>query len=470
MHQDYTLKHELGQGGMATVYLAVDHQFKCDVAIKILNKEFVFNENIRKRFLDEARKLYKLNHHRIIRVSRIIETEDNVAFVMEYVGGTTLKDYIEYHGKLPSNQIKNLALQMLDAISYIHTHGIIHRDIKPSNFMIDTQGSIKLLDFGIAKSNDKGTEYTQTGAHYQMGTPMYMSPEQINEASNVSPSSDLYSLGVVLWYMAMGARPYESSSLSTFQLMSKIVNEPLPETGTIFQDIISKLTEKNAGKRFQNCEQVIEALKLIDVGDNEVIQNHAIPLPGKTNKSESTVFAGFDKADKKHKEENEKKRRKKFIIIGGSVSTIILTAFIVFISASRHGVANENTKEQLSQEKTDVTPKTSNQTITADTPLIAENKKTDTVIIIREKTNTVIVNQEKNNKTQDRPSEKTGTSNNVSVVNTAQPVEIKTTENKSNSNNEVVQEEKKPSNKFRAQIKKATDKVIDKVKKITKKN
>jgi serine/threonine protein kinase len=256
-HPNYTFKQTLGQGGMATVYLAEHNTLHKPVAIKVLNKEFVHNENIRKRFLSEARNLFGMSHPNIIKVTDLIDQDDMVAFVMEYMDGQTLKDYLDAKGKLQDEEIKQLFTQMLDAVSYVHEQGLIHRDIKPSNFMISNKGAIKLLDFGIAKNTDiNSAEYTMTGTTQNMGTPMYMSPEQVKSTKDVTAQSDIYSLGVVLWQMVMGRKPYDTDTISTWELQTKIVNEQLIKTNTIWDKLIQKSTSKELTTRYSDCSQV----------------------------------------------------------------------------------------------------------------------------------------------------------------------------------------------------------------------
>jgi serine/threonine-protein kinase len=258
---NYHIQRELGRGGMAIVYLAHDNKFDSNVAVKVLNKEFVHNENIRKRFIDEARKMFKMSHPNIIKVTDLIEDGDTVAFVMEYIEGETLKNYIDRKGKLSDEEIKIIFTQMLDAVGYVHEQNLVHRDIKPSNFMLDKKGRIKLMDFGIAKTTDvTSADYTQTGTNQNMGTPMYMSPEQIKSTKDVTLQSDIYSLGVVLWQMASGKKPYDLTTLSTFEMQTKIVNEKLPLTGNVFDEIIQTTTHKELNNRFKNCKELINKL------------------------------------------------------------------------------------------------------------------------------------------------------------------------------------------------------------------
>ncbi len=265
---NYTLKSILGEGGMAIVHLAEDHKFHTEVAVKMLKKEFVNNENLKKRFLAEARSMFRMSQPNVIKVTDLIDEGDTVAFVMEYVEGETLKDFLERKGRLTDEEIKEIFSQMLDAVGYVHEQKLVHRDIKPSNFMIDTSGKIKLMDFGIAKSLDStAAEYTQTGTGMQMGTPMYMSPEQITETKSVTAQSDIYSLGVVLWQMVTGQKPYDTKTLSSFHLQTKIVTERLGDTNTIWDKVIQKATAKDGQNRFLSCTEVKDVI--IDLSSSQ---------------------------------------------------------------------------------------------------------------------------------------------------------------------------------------------------------
>jgi serine/threonine protein kinase len=255
----YNIKNSLGQGGMAEVFLAEDLRFYSNVAIKILNKELTHNSNISQRFIAEARNLFRLSHPNIVRVVDLIDTPDLKAFVMDFIEGESLKVVIE-RGNISKENLNLWLNQMLDALSYCHQNGLIHRDIKPSNFMVDKHGNIKLLDFGIAKNVNNSGEYTQTGTAQMLGTPIYMSPEQVLETKTVNERSDIYSFGVVLWQMLSGQKPYDSSTLSAFQIQSKIVNEPLPLLGSEMDGIIQKCTDKDPKNRFGNCDEIKKAL------------------------------------------------------------------------------------------------------------------------------------------------------------------------------------------------------------------
>ncbi len=264
---NYKIVSLLGEGGMAIVYLAYDNKFDTEVAIKILKKEFVHNENIRKRFLAEAKNMFKMSHPNIIKVTDLIDAGDIVAFVMEYIEGQTLDEYIKVNGVFKDDEIGKYLPKMLKAIEYVHDKGFIHRDIKPSNFILTKDHEIKLLDFGIAKNtNSDNDDYTSTNLGQQMGTPLYMSPEQIECVAPITKLTDIYSLGVTLWFMVMGHSPYNLKDISILSLQNKIHKEPLPLTQTSWDSTIQEATEKDPTKRFLkiNSKKGVESKSVSD--------------------------------------------------------------------------------------------------------------------------------------------------------------------------------------------------------------
>ena len=258
--QNYKIISLLGEGGMANVYLGEHLTLKGKVAIKFLKDEFVANKNIRKRFLAEARILHQLSHVNIIKVTDFIDAGDIVAFVMEYIEGDSLSEFIIKKGKLTDTDVEYIFPQMLSAVEYIHEKGLVHRDVKPSNFMMTKEGTIKLLDFGIAKNtNDGALDYTQTTATHMMGTPLYMSPEQMRNTSEVTKQTDIYSLGVVLWQMVMNKKPYNAENLSLVEIQIQIFQEPLALTKTIWDPFIQKATKKKAEDRYLNARLFLKS-------------------------------------------------------------------------------------------------------------------------------------------------------------------------------------------------------------------
>ena len=262
--QNYKIISLLGEGGMANVYLAYDSKFESEVAIKVLKDEFVRNKEVRKRFIDEAKILYKISNVNIINVTDLIDAGDIVAFVMEYVDGQTVDQFVKQKA-FSFFEINSIFNQMVSAIEYVHSVGLIHRDIKPSNFIISTDGKLKLFDFGIAKNVGfqlKDPNHTIVGQ--QIGTPSFMSPEQIENNSEITKQSDIYSLGVTLWYMVEGKSLYKLKSISEFELKNKIVSELLPLTLTFWDDIIQNATKKKPEFRFIDKVKLNEAKDIDD--------------------------------------------------------------------------------------------------------------------------------------------------------------------------------------------------------------
>ena len=261
---NYRIESLIGKGGMGMVYLATNINREQKVAIKVLNAELAGDENIRKRFKQEATTLAKLDHSSIVRFLNYVEEDGNIYLIMEYVVGMTLDAHIEnVSGPIHEKQALKYFKQSLDAFKYAHTQGIVHRDIKPSNIIVTNSGQIKVLDFGIAKIiNDSGM--TEVGM--QIGTAMYMSPEQVR-GQEVDKRSDIYSLGVLLHQMVSGVAPYDSTTLSEFDINVKVVEEPLPRAKEFYpfvsdkiQKIIDKAVSKKADDRYKDCSHYKAAL------------------------------------------------------------------------------------------------------------------------------------------------------------------------------------------------------------------
>jgi uncharacterized protein (TIGR02145 family) len=343
----YELIQELGEGGMANVYAAHDSKFDAKVSIKILNKEFVHNEHIRKRFLAEARNMYKMSHTNIVKVTDLIDDGNTVAFVMEFIDGETLKQYRDRKGKLSDEEINAILPQMLEALSYVHDRNLVHRDVKPSNFMIDNSGRVKLLDFGIAKNTNPGSdEYTQTGTHTQMGTPMYMSPEQITETKSVTAQSDIYSLGVVLWQFVTGKKPYNTNTLSSFQVQMKIVQEPLSETNTFWDKMIMKATQKDPKSRYASCNIWLNELKAISNQSNSHTQEKTVF--DSSIKEDPSISKVQDKAKRENNiTPNNPSQRKKWLM------PLIIALVVILFGMSWFELTNNKTSNAETEKDLD---------------------------------------------------------------------------------------------------------------------
>ncbi len=256
---NYVIERKLGHGGMGNVYFARHNRVDRVVAIKILHQNLFANENIRNRFKNEANALIKLGHPNIVKIYDYVEQDDFACLIMEYIEGYTLDDYItKVSGPLVTAKALNIICKVLDAVQYAHENNIYHRDIKPGNIMLSKDGTmVRIMDFGIAKMMDAAS-LKMTHANAQLGTPFYMSPEQV-KGMPYTVFSDIYSLGVTLFEMVTGKCPYQSIT-NLFELQSKIVNEPLPATGIYYPDVsprvqaaIIKATKKKPDQRFLSC-------------------------------------------------------------------------------------------------------------------------------------------------------------------------------------------------------------------------
>jgi len=259
---DYKINRLIGEGGMAKVYEAdLDSKLGTKVAIKVLDKHLASEQSIRERFRQEAKSMLKLKHPYIVNVLNFVEVDNTLAIVMEYIEGQTLKDMVEHGGPISPKLAIQIFTEILEAMQYVHDKGVIHRDIKPSNIFIIEGKYPKILDFGIVKVlGGESTTKTKTGL--TIGTPMYMSPEQVQTPQSIDHRTDIYSLGVTLYYMLAGNPPYDSTE-SEFGIQTKVVKEPLPKLSVIPNNLmktISMATQKDRNSRFQSCKQFILGL------------------------------------------------------------------------------------------------------------------------------------------------------------------------------------------------------------------
>lgn len=219
----YTLQYQLGEGGMAEVWYA-ENKIGKKAAVKILSPKFCGDDAIVARFENEARVMVRLEHSNIRQVYDYATVDGRPCIIMEYLEGNDLKSMMKLGYHFSDDELVKWWNQMAQALNYTHKKGVVHRDIKPSNIFIDTQGNVKLLDFGIAKNDDNAAN-TLTGS--TMGTLLYMSPEQVKDPKRVNYKTDLYSLAVTFVHLVTGRAPYDSSNSSNFEIQMNIVRKPL---------------------------------------------------------------------------------------------------------------------------------------------------------------------------------------------------------------------------------------------------
>ncbi len=263
---NYTIVSLIGKGGMGSVYLA-EHKYikQQKVAIKVINGNMI-NDFTRQRLTEEADRLARMNHPNIVHfINYHIDETGSIYLIMEYADGYSLEDYINnVSGLIVEEKICSFFEPLLDAFDYAHRHKIIHKDIKPSNIIITNEGTPKILDFGIAALLDEGGE--SKDKDIIMGTPSYMSPEQV-KGENLDQRSDIYSLGVLLHQMLTGNPPYDSTTMTEHDIYKHVVEEKLPRMKTYYkyvsdkvQVVVDKATSKKAESRYQSCQEFKKAL------------------------------------------------------------------------------------------------------------------------------------------------------------------------------------------------------------------
>ncbi|MGA2120305.1 MAG: serine/threonine-protein kinase, partial [Bryobacteraceae bacterium] len=216
----YRIVDKLGEGGMGVVYKAIDVSLDRVVALKALAAELARNPELEQRFRAEARAQASLNHVNLATLYAFLVEGGSAWMVMEFIEGESFAGMIQRRGPIPSQEAVPLFRQALLGLGYAHRMGIVHRDIKPGNIMVNRQGIVKVMDFGIAKVLGNRS-MTRTGT--QMGTAWYMAPEQVTNRG-VDIRSDIYALGITLYEMLAGHVPFESDS--DYQVMTDHVNTP----------------------------------------------------------------------------------------------------------------------------------------------------------------------------------------------------------------------------------------------------
>ncbi len=270
----YQVLEQIGQGAMATVYKAHDPKIDRTLAIKALREERCADEEYRQRFLREATAAGILSHPNIVTVYDVGEVDHTPYIAMELLQGTPMDEVMKSEQRMPLPQILRIGIQLAEALDYAHINGIVHRDIKPSNIILTPDGNVKITDFGIARleSNDM-THQTQMGE--VLGTPQYMSPEQV-VGTTVDARSDLFSVGVILYQLLTGQKPFKGDTLATllFQIATENpqpVGQLAPSLPGALKQIIDKLLKKQPEKRFQSGKDLAHALRRVldDVEEHE---------------------------------------------------------------------------------------------------------------------------------------------------------------------------------------------------------
>ncbi|WP_318615474.1 Stk1 family PASTA domain-containing Ser/Thr kinase [Sporosarcina sp. YIM B06819] len=339
----YEILKSIGDGGMSKVYLAHDMILNRDVAIKVLNYDFANEEELKRRFQREALSATSLTHPHIVDIFDVGEEGELLYLVMEYVEGQTLKKFIQSNGPLSPKQALPIMRQLVSAISNAHHNGIVHRDIKPQNILMDTEGNLKITDFGIAMALS-ATAHTKTNS--VIGTVHYLSPEQAR-GGMATKKSDIYSLGIVFYELLTGELPFSAETavaiaLKHLQEETPSVRELFPSIPQSVENVILKATAKDAGHRYRSADEMYDDLltalsperatdpKFSLPFDDD--RTHAIPIV-----TEASKFEVVEKVKKiepvvvETPQAPVKKRKKWPLIVGGIAGVFILVLLLLLL-------------------------------------------------------------------------------------------------------------------------------------------
>src|SRR5688500_17128943 len=288
----YNIERTLGKGAMGVVYEGIDPKLNRRVAIKTILKSHLDPDTAKDysmRFSREAQAVARLNHPHIVQEYDFAEEGDIAYLVMEFIRGKELKNFFDANERFDIKEAVRIMCELLDALEFAHNAGIIHRDIKPANVMLDAQARTKLTDFGVARVQDSDrTQAERTQAGTMVGTPAYMSPEQIT-GGNIDKRSDLFSAGIILYQFLTGEKPFTGGGAWT--IAKQIIQEdpPLPSSlnnaiTRYFDAVVNKALSKTPETRFQSAKDFGAALKRAlegkgdeDDSDRTVVGDMSVP-------------------------------------------------------------------------------------------------------------------------------------------------------------------------------------------------
>lgn len=296
----YKLVRKLGQGGMGEVYLAEDTKLGRNAAVKVLSRQLAGKSDFVQRFYREARAMAKMNHDNAVSVYDVDEASGFHYVAMEYVDGKSMQKWVDTLGKLSVGDALHVILRCAEALQVAHNQSMIHRDIKPDNIMLTSKGKVKVADFGLAKATDEDMSMTQSGTG--LGTPYYMAPEQARNAKHVDCRTDVYALGVTLYYFITGKLPFTGDSVLEI-ITSKERGQFAParslnpEVPSRLDLIIDKMIAKDLSARCKDCSEVIKlltglslespSLSFIDAPD-KVVQTASPSVPTRGSATQAT--------------------------------------------------------------------------------------------------------------------------------------------------------------------------------------
>lgn len=361
----YEITELIGVGGMADVYKATDIIDNKIVAVKILKKEFAENEEFLRRFRNESKAIALLSHPNIVKVYDVGFSDKLQFIVMEYIDGITLKEYMDNEKVLTWKDSVHFIIQILRALQHAHDRGIVHRDIKPQNIMLFTDGTIKVMDFGIAKfARDEGTATDQA-----IGTVHYISPEQAR-GDETDEKSDIYSVGVMLYEMLTGQKPFDSDKPISIAVMHmqttperpRAINPDIPPG---LEEIILRAMEKDAENRYQTAADMIRDIEAFKANTSMTfgyyVESGSEELPGAdetptqyfssttaqqaARRQQQEDYDDYDDdeyyEDEEDDEEEETEQRSLFVPVMTAVTIAFIVVAVFFVLWLIKGVINK---------------------------------------------------------------------------------------------------------------------------------
>lgn len=353
----YLIESLIGVGGMANVYKGRDVRTGNQIAVKVLKEEFLDNEELVRRFKNESKAISILNHPNIVKVYDVSVTDQLQYIVMEYIDGITLKEYLKQrNGALTWKEVVHFATQVLSALDHAHSKGIVHRDVKPQNIMLQADGSIKMMDFGIARFS---RAQSQTVSDKAIGSVHYISPEQA-KGDHTDARTDIYSVGVMMYEMLSGKLPFDGTGAVSIAIMQisekpKPLAEVAPNIPVGLRQITEKAMEKDPADRYQSAQEMLDAIAAFrrnpsisfeyeyntqdnpDKTINRVVSSSTAKTAGKAAVSTSqarragTMNSGKGKNVKKQKAKAAKGFSMLPIFSGMAVAFVIGAAILVYL-------------------------------------------------------------------------------------------------------------------------------------------
>jgi serine/threonine-protein kinase len=374
----YRVERLIGQGGMAAVYLAHHELLQQDVAIKVLLPEVAVRPEMAARFVNEARAAVRLRDEHIAMVMDVGRLEDESAYiVLEYLEGHDLEETLESGGPLPWQHVVDYVLQALEAVAQAHSLGIVHRDLKPANLFLAKRHNggtiVKVLDFGISKITNASSDMSVTSTKTMLGSPAFMSPEQLRSAKKVDLRTDIWAVGVIMYHLLTGAFPYEAESVG--ELFAAVLEQEPRAIRASRADVPEKIEaayrrclSRNVDERFQNVADLAAALEPIASADAKmsiarirktlsvIASSSSTPMRAKTpslaevaptlavGTSTTTSRASWSESVATPKKSGGVPRG---ALIGGGVAVLALIGVVGFVVSQHGSTAATATTSQL---------------------------------------------------------------------------------------------------------------------------